>query len=172
MRTTVIISTAILIFVEIAVASVIIISSARSNGREVAQPQEALAAVADSIGQAILPDKSNAEAKPESSGEDGGIIIPGFASLTFRANTLQQRVKFSNPAQNKCYFVLKIILPDGKEIYRSNKIAPNEAIEQIQLNTILPTGTHEDTILQYSCYDMDTLDIMSGASVKFTLEVR
>ena len=92
--------------------------------------------------------------------------------MIFRANKTNQTVRLSNPAKNKCYFQIKIALPDGREIYNSDMIAPNECLSKICLNTALSAGIYENAALIYTCYSMDALKIINGTTVKFTLEVK
>ena len=109
---------------------------------------------------------------PETSApSSGSTAIPGFDTINMRAGTLDQTAKLYNPAENTCYFLVSIILPDGKEIYRSNMIAPGEVISRIRLSSALDAGTYEGAALLYSCFSMSDLHPMNGATVKFTLEV-
>lgn len=112
-----------------------------------------------------------ASAPEVSAAPSGTTAIPGFDTIRMRAGTLDQAAKLYNPAENSCYFLVSIILPDGKEIYRSNMIAPGEAVSRIRLSSALDAGTYNDAALLYSCFSMGDLHPMNGATVKFTLEV-
>ncbi|MBE7008493.1 MAG: hypothetical protein E7422_05030 [Ruminococcaceae bacterium] len=102
---------------------------------------------------------------------DGYISIPSFDYMSFRANRKKQTVKLENPAKNKCYFQIRLLLSGGNEIYSSDMIAPGETVTTITLNKALSRGQYEDAILQYSCYTLDTLKALNGANIKVTLEV-
>ncbi len=100
------------------------------------------------------------------------IKIPGFDHLLLKTGTQDQKITLNNPAENPCYFQIQMMLPDGRTIYNSDMMAPGESISKIRLNTVLPAGIYENTIIQYTCYSLDSLRIVNGADLKFTLEVR
>lgn len=114
--------------------------------------------------QVMMDDSSNTT--------ENHTAIPGFDFLYFRAGKLTQTVRLYNPAQNHCYFQIRIILPNGQEIYNSDMLAPGESVKRITLNTSLTAGTYEDAVVQYNCYSLDELKSINGATIKFTLEVR
>ncbi len=97
--------------------------------------------------------------------------IPGYDLVKMKSGQLDQNVRLYNPSNNSCYFLITIYLPDGKEIYRSDLIAPGDSIDRIRLSTKLEKGLNENAMLVYSCYSVDNLQPMNGATVKFTLEV-
>lgn len=103
--------------------------------------------------------------------EMGSIAIPGFDRLVMKAGETAQEVTLDNPQQNNCYFVLSMYLPDGEKIYQSSKLAPGEILNSIELKRPLEAGTYEGVTLRYSCYDIDSLETLNGADVKFKLEV-
>ena len=103
--------------------------------------------------------------------DQGTISIPGYDTLRMKADQREQQIHFYNPEGNKCYFMITLYLPDGKEIYRSDLIAPGQAVSQIRLISEVSAGIYGDATLMYSCYALDTLQSMNGASVKITLEV-
>lgn len=111
--------------------------------------------------------QNNAEAEDD---ETNSILIPGFDYLTFRTGVSNQTIR--NPERNQCYFQIRIVMPDGRVIFDSDMIAPGEQISKIRLNTVLTPGTYEDARLQYTCYSLDALQLINGATIKFTLEVR
>ena len=66
------------------------------------------------------------------------------------------------------------MLPDGTELYKSGMIAPGTTVDCLRLNTAPIAGTYENTILRYSCWDVDDDEVPSevnGANTHFTLEV-
>lgn len=97
--------------------------------------------------------------------------IPGYDLIKMKSGQLDQNVRLYNPSENSCYFLITVYLPDGKEIYRSDLIAPGDSIDRIRLSTKLEKGISENAMLVYSCYSVDNLQPMNGATVKFTLEV-
>ncbi len=99
------------------------------------------------------------------------IAIPGYAQLVMKAGDLIQLVELYNPAENPCYFVISIILPDGTEIYCSELIKPGQKTDAIRLSQLLDVGTYKNATLRYSCYSMEDKSPMNGADTKFTLEV-
>ena len=120
----------------------------------------------------IAPVSDPTTTAPEvSAAPSGTTAIPGFDTIRMKAGTLDQAAKLYNPAENSCYFLISIILPNGKEIYRSNMIAPGETVSSIRLMSALDTGTYESAALLYSCFSLGDLRPMNGATVKFTLEV-
>ena len=104
----------------------------------------------------------------------GSIAIPGYEKLTFQAGERTQYVSLSNPAENDCYFVISILLPDGTELYRSGIIAPGTVIDCLRLNFAPVAGIYENAILRYSCWEDGAdgeLSEINGANTVFTLEV-
>lgn len=117
----------------------------------------------------VIPARSDEEGQaPETKST---ISIPGFETLRMRAGTEVQAVRLYNPAENDCYFLITILLPDGTQIFQSDLIPPGEEIKSIHINTLLQAGTYEETQLLYACYSLDDLQALNGASIKFTLEV-
>lgn len=64
------------------------------------------------------------QGKPQTGDGQAGIAIPGYKSITLKADTKEQSVNLYNPEANDCYFVMSLILPDGTEIWKSKMIAP------------------------------------------------
>ena len=101
-----------------------------------------------------------------------GIAIPGYKSISLKANQKEQAVSLVNPEQNSCYFIISLLLPDGTEIYKSKMIPPSKGLYNITLHKELETGTYEKAILKYECYKMDdNLTLLNGANVEVILEV-
>ncbi|MFV0518485.1 MAG: hypothetical protein ACK5MV_13915 [Aminipila sp.] len=99
------------------------------------------------------------------------IAIPGYAQLVMKAGDLMQNVELHNPADNPCYFVISIILPDGTEVFRSGLLEPGQKTDAIKLSQALKAGTYKDAVLRYTCYSTKDKAQMNGADTKFTLEV-
>ena len=118
---------------------------------------------------AVVSDPTSEPSKESISAETTS--IPGYDLIKLKSGQLDQNVRLYNPSENSCYFLITIYLPDGKEIYRSDLIAPGDSIDRIRLSTKLEKGLNENAMLVYSCYSVDNLQPMNGATVKFTLEV-
>lgn len=102
-----------------------------------------------------------------------GIAIPGYGALDFKANQLDQKVSLKNPEQNKSYFVMSLILPDGTVIYKSKMVPPGKGIYDITLDQPLAAGSYENSILFYECFSMDdNLTPQNCAQIKLTLNVK
>lgn len=98
------------------------------------------------------------------------ISIPCVSSILFDANQIQQSVKFSNPKQNDCYFVISLILSDGDCIYQSGLIPPGNEITLINLTSQLGRGTY-DAVIKYDCYSTEDQHQLNGAVIEVRLEV-
>lgn len=98
--------------------------------------------------------------------------IPGFETMTMKANTTEQSVNLYNPKGNKVYFRLSIYLSNGKKIWQSEMIKPGKAIYKLKLNRTLAVGTYENCTLRYDCYAMSKqLVQLNGSQMNFTLKV-
>lgn len=104
----------------------------------------------------------------------GTVAIPGYDTITLKAEKRTQTVALVNPLENDCAFVISILLPDGTELYKSGLIAPGSEIDSIKLSTAPAAGTYENAILRYSCWSESedgTLVEVNGADTICTLEV-
>ena len=120
------------------------------------------------IGPEAAADTTEA-AEPLEAGQ--GIAIPGYDEIRLNANETEQTVYFHNPAQNRCFFVISLII-DGVEIYRSEMISPGAKIENISLSAPLYAGNYSGAVLSYSCYDLYTQQELNGAEMPVKLEVK
>lgn len=109
-----------------------------------------------------------AEAK---SGSSENIAILGYETLSFKAGKQTQKVRFTNPAENSCTFVLSLTLDDGDTIWTGEAIKPGEMYTQIELNRALDKGNYEAT-LHYNCYSLNDNTPLNGADIKLTLDVK
>ncbi len=110
--------------------------------------------------------------QPKTSDGQKGIAIPGYKSITLKADEKEQSVNLYNPEVNDCYFVMSLILPDGTQIWKSKMVPPGKGLYSITLDKTVPTGTYENSILKYECYKKnDELTKLNGGEVKLTLEV-
>ncbi len=100
----------------------------------------------------------------------GAIAVPGFERLKADGQTLRAS-GVSNSAQNSCYFVVSILLPDGSEVYRSSYLAPGQSLGDVELSKPLTPGTYEGAVARYSCFALADMRPLNGADVSFVLEV-
>jgi flagellar basal body-associated protein FliL len=106
--------------------------------------------------------------EPEKAPEEG-IRIPGFKSITIEANTTEVSVNLHNPEENKCYFVIRLVLSDtGETLYESKMIEPGKGLYSITLSRPMEPGTYSAQ-LQYEPYDMETLARLNGAVINLDL---
>lgn len=129
-------------------------------------------------GEAEAPPQNGAEIHQKQRAEGvvlspaGSVTIPGYEVMKFRAGQTDQRVVLRNPETNNCAFVISIILPSGKEIYRSEELRPGDSIERIKISIPLDAAIYEASILRYSCFTLDDEpQELNGADSLFTLEV-
>lgn len=112
-----------------------------------------------------LPADNNAPAS-------GGIKIPGYESVTIKADRQDVTMSLVNPAGNPCYFEVSLVLTDTSEVlYKSKKIAPGYGIKQIRLTHGLPQGVY-DAKVQYDTYSLTDQTPLNGAEVKIKLIVQ
>ena len=103
---------------------------------------------------------------------EGSISIPGYETLTLRADTKQQEVALNNPAENTCYFVISLYLEDGTKLWESDLIKPGESSDSIKIDRKLDEGNYS-AIIHYSCFKMDEYKTpLNGAEIKLTLRVK
>lgn len=97
--------------------------------------------------------------------------IPGYEVLYLKADTKQQKIALENPAQNRCYFKITLLLEDGAVLWKSDLIKPGKKSEAIYLTQELPSGNYK-AILKYECYSTDgSLRQLNGAETKLSLRV-
>lgn len=101
----------------------------------------------------------------------GSIAIPGYEKLAMKAGHINQVVDFYNPAENKCYFRISLILEDGTELFSSGMIEPGQKIDEIEITRSLEAGTYKDTVLHYDCYALESLQPLNGSEAVLNLEV-
>lgn len=116
------------------------------------------------------PNAVNIREPDSQKGGTGNIAVPGFEKMTIRAGTTSQDIWIYNPEKNNCYFVVSIILPDGKTVYKSGFIAPGKAIYKAEFTQQIRAGIYENTVLQYDFYTLDGT-AAGGTKAYFTLEV-
>jgi len=99
----------------------------------------------------------------------GGIAIPGFDSLVFTANQLNQKVNFYNPDINSCLFLMTLFINDT-QYWQSDNVAPGMGFYEIYLSDPLSAGQY-DAYLKIECLTQDGQPLNS-AIVEFTLTVQ
>jgi len=117
--------------------------------------------------------------------ENPNIAIPGYASLTFKAEEKEQSVDFFNPEENTCYFRMSLVMKeeDAQEtenghsareetvLWTSEYLEPGEHIKSIQLERELEEGDYPAS-LRYECFSLKDERQLNGSNVKLTLSVR
>ena len=73
----------------------------------------------------------------------------------------------ANPRYN-AYDIDYVITVDGKEIIRTDKIAPNQYIEEVELKEALPKGTHAGEAL-ITGYNKETGEVVGETIVEITI---
>ena len=101
--------------------------------------------------------------------DSGGIDIPGYESLSFKAGSLSQSVNLRNPQTNDCYFVLSLIT-DSETLWTSDEIEPGEAVKKLTLSRTLDKGEY-DAVLHYDCFTLNDKSPLNGAEIKLKLIV-
>ena len=120
------------------------------------------------------PEKS----APEASSDEveklkDGIDLPGYGVLNFKADTLEQEMRFPNPPQNSCYIRASLILEDGTVLWTSELIEPGQSSDPVVLGTPLARGEYKNAVLKYECFLMnEERTPMNGAAVDLTLKVK
>lgn len=76
-------------------------------------------------------------------------------------------IVMANPRYN-AYDIDYVITLDGKEIIRTAKIAPNQYIEEVELNESLPKGTHSAEAL-VTGYNRETGEEVGKTIVEITI---
>lgn len=76
-------------------------------------------------------------------------------------------IVMANPRYN-AYDIDYVLTVDGKEIIRTAKIAPNQYIEEVELNEALPKGTHTGEAL-VTGYNRETGEEVGKTIVEVTI---
>ena len=100
------------------------------------------------------------------------IDITAFETLEFKANTLEQTVRFDNPLQNNCWLVITLSLEDGTVLWKSEELQPGQVVRSITLNQTLSAGEYNNAILhnQHWTYDAEK-EPLNGAETIVKLNV-
>lgn len=110
-----------------------------------------------------------------------GLVVPerpemldvtAYESITLKADTLEQSVRFDNPLQNNCWLVITLSLEDGTVLWQSEELQPGQVVRSITLNQPLTAGEYQNAVLSYShwTYDEEKLPL-NGAETLVTIKV-
>ena len=100
------------------------------------------------------------------------ILIPGYETLHFKANQIEQNVMFRNPEENHCSFKMSIYLADGTNIWTADDVLnPGEAFFRIDLERKLERGIYRNALMKYECYMLEDNIKLNGAELRVTIEV-
>ena len=135
------------------------------------------------IGESSLPDSSShsgieldekagqytGEKPKDKGGEQSGIKIPGYPSITIAKDKQDVQMALMNPEGNPCYFKFEIVLKDsGKTIFESKYVKPGDCIYDVHLNKPLAAGEYPATI-KISTISLDSETPLNGANVETVL---
>ena len=97
----------------------------------------------------------------------GGIAIPGYEKLIFKAGEKKQSIGFQNPGTNSCFFRLTLMTEDGKELWRSDLVERCGEVREILLSESLEAGTY-GALLKYECFSLNDKTQLNGLEMKLT----
>lgn len=100
------------------------------------------------------------------------IEIPGFDSLSLKADTNEQQVNFHNPKKNTCYFKLSLWQDTQTKLWESKLLEPGKAIYDLTLDQPLAAGTYDQAFLKYECFSLKKQEPLNGSEIKLTLNVQ
>ena len=137
------------------------------------QPAAAVTEATDKQKPTIELDENAGEytgEKPtDEGGEQVGIKIPGYPSITIAKDTQDVTMALMNPEGNPCYFKFEIVLKDGEEtIFESKHVKPGDCIYDVHLNKPLAEGEYPATI-KISTIALDGETPLNGANVETVL---
>lgn len=102
-------------------------------------------------------------------GQQTGIKIPGYPSITIAKDTEDVQMALMNPEGNPCYFKFEIVLKDSDEtIFESKYVKPGDCIYDVHLNKPLAEGEYPATI-KISTISLDGETPLNGANVETLL---
>lgn len=103
--------------------------------------------------------------------ENPNIAYPGYGELNFKADSRKQDIYLSNPKENTCYFMISLILSDGRTIWQSDYLEPGNAFIRIELFEALEKGNYENAVLSYDSYSIKDGRQLNGSSIYLTIKV-
>lgn len=137
------------------------------------QPDTTVSDTSDSSKPSLELDENAGEytgEKPkDQGGEEVGIKIPGYPSITITKDTQDVQMALMNPEGNPCYFKFEIVLKDSNEtIFESKYVKPGDCIYDVHLNKPLAEGEYPATI-KISTIALDQETPLNGANVETVL---
>ena len=109
------------------------------------------------------------EKPKDQGGEEVGIKIPGYPSITIAKDTEDVQMALMNPEGNPCYFKFELVLKDsGETIFESKYVKPGDCIYDVYLNKPLAEGEYPATI-KISTISLDGETPLNGANVETVL---
>lgn len=109
------------------------------------------------------------EKPKDQSGEEVGIKIPGYPTITIAKDTEDVQMALMNPEGNPCYFKFELVLKDsGETIFESKYVKPGDCIYDVHLNKPLAEGEYPATI-KISTISLDGETPLNGANVETVL---
>ena len=109
------------------------------------------------------------EKPKDQGGEEVGIKIPGYPSITIAKDTEDVQMALMNPEGNPCYFKFELVLKDsGETIFESKYVKPGDCIYDVHLNKPLGAGEYPTTI-KISTIALDGETPLNGANVETVL---
>ena len=101
----------------------------------------------------------------------GNILIPGYDTIHFSADKTVQEVRFRNPIENSCSFMMSLTLADGTPVWIADELLyPGEMFMRIDLEKTLRRGTYRNAKMKYECFSLEDNARMNGAEIKLTIE--
>ena len=137
------------------------------------QPDTTVSDTEDSTKPALELDE-NADAytgeKPQDQGgEEVGIKIPGYPTITIAKDTQDVTMALMNPEGNPCYFRFEIVLKDSDEtIFESKYVKPGDCIYDVHLNKPLAEGEYP-AMIKITTISLDGETPLNGANVETVL---
>ena len=109
------------------------------------------------------------ETPQDKGGEEAGIKIPGYPTITIAKDTEDVQMALMNPEGNPCYFKFELVLKDsGETIFESKYVKPGDCIYDVHLNKPLAEGEYPATI-KISTISLDGETPLNGANVETVL---
>ena len=109
------------------------------------------------------------EKPKDKGGQQTGIKIPGYPSITIAKDKQDVTMALMNPEGNPCYFKFEIVLKDsGETIFESKYVKPGDCIYDVHLNKPLGSGEYPATI-KISTIALDQETPLNGANVETVL---
>ena len=137
------------------------------------QPDTTVSETVDSSKPSIELDENagqyTGEKPKDQGGEEVGIKIPGYPSITIAKDTEDVQMALMNPEGNPCYFKFELVLKDsGETIFESKYVKPGDCIYDVHLNKPLAEGEYPATI-KISTIALDQETPLNGANVETVL---